>query len=117
MHTTNPSEFADILDAAADIIAAAPQHPGQFHPGVWRIGGENTPERVIGVVAANALAKVCQQRQFELEKVLKSYAETSKNISIKPKGGPDVMAMNHLRDAATELRRIARGDSPRQSYG
>jgi len=104
----NPAEFSKLLDAAALKIEQTDIHPGQAMPGVWRVGGPDSPERLIGMVAADALHRVCQERQLPFEKVLASYAIASKNISIRPKGGPDVMAIRHLRDAAEELRRQAR---------
>lgn len=109
MHQRNPGEFADILDAAVRKIDDTDRHPGQAIPGVWTIGGANTPERVIGLVAAKALHRVCTERGLEFDRVIESYAAVSKNISITPKGGPDVMAKAHLRDAANELRRQGAG--------
>lgn len=101
----NPTEFANLLDAAADRIEQNNIHPGQAIPGVWTIGGDNTPEKVIGTVAARALLTICKERSLPFEKVMESYVTVSRNISLKAQGGPDVMAKNHLRDAAAELRR------------
>lgn len=108
----NPGEFASILEAAARRIEKKVQHPGQPFPGVWSIGGANKPELVIAAVAAVALQEVCAERNLPFERVMRSYAEVTKNIAIRPKGGPDVMAKNHLLDAAEELRRLAGGGRP-----
>jgi hypothetical protein len=102
---SNPGKFADLLEAAAFVIDRQEHHPGQPVPGVWVVGGSNTPERVITNVAASALARVCKTQHVNLEDALASYAEAARGIMIKPKGGPDVMAATHLRDAAYALRR------------
>lgn len=106
MHRTDSEGFAALLEKAADDIARQPIHPGQTVPGLWKIGGENPPERLIGVIATGALARVARQNDYDLDEVLASYVEVSKNISITPKGAPDTMARTHLLDAAAELRRV-----------
>lgn len=108
----SPLDVAVLLDTAAAQIIASDEHPGQVFPGVWKIGGENSPERVISVVAASALAKVCAQRGVDLEAILKSYVLISRNVALTPRGAPDTMAATHLRDAATELRRSVLGHRP-----
>jgi hypothetical protein len=108
MHT-DTTTFASLLRDAADDIAKQERHPGQAIPGVWTIGGDYDPERLIVVIATAALMRVCRQRDLDIDRVLVSYVEVSKNISITPKGAPDVIAMQHLRDAADELVRAAEG--------
>lgn len=103
----NPGAFADLLNAAARRIGEKHLHPGQTLPGVWPLGGEMTPERVIGVVAAKALQEECAARGLSFEAAMESYVEASRNVALRPIGGPDVMARNHLEDAAYELRRQA----------
>lgn len=98
------AQYAELFETAAEVIRERKLHPGQPVPGVWAIGGENTPERLIGAVAASALAQVCAGRDVPLEEALKTYAETSHIISLTAKGGPDVIAAKHLRDAAVVLR-------------
>jgi hypothetical protein len=104
-------KLADALESAASEIEATKQHPGQVVPGVWKVGGANSPERVIGIVVTSALAKVARRRLLDMDTLLSGYLEVSRNISLTPKGGPDVMAAQHLRDAAAELRRVGRGVS------
>lgn len=107
MHNSNPEEFARLLDAAADHVAKQRIHPGQTLPGLWPINKDtHEPARLIGVIVTLALANACRDADCDLTKALESYAEVSKDVTIVPKGGPDVMAAQHLRDAATELRRV-----------
>lgn len=108
MHRADAEGFAALLEEAADDIERQPIHPGQMMPGLWKIGGENPPERLIGVIATGALARVSRRHEHDLDVVLASYVEVSKNISITPKGAPDTMARTHLLDAAAELRRVGR---------
>lgn len=110
----NPEAFADLLESAADDIGRQERHPGQSLPGVWNVGGANSPEQLIGVVATAALARVCRARDADLDSALASYVEVAKNISVTPQGGPDVMAAQHMRDAAKELRRRGRGGHPKR---
>jgi hypothetical protein len=101
------TQFADLLESAAQTIETSTKHPGQDVPGLWNLGGANTPERVIGVLAASALAKVARQRGVDLDPVLISYVEVSRNVSLTMRGAPDRIAAQHMRDAAAELRRGA----------
>lgn len=103
----NPGAFAELLTAAAARIETKTIHPGQPLPGLWQIGGDLTPERVIGVVAAKALQEECAVRGLSFEHALESYVHASQNVALRAKGGPDVMAKHHLEDAAAELRRQA----------
>lgn len=112
MHS-NPGEFADLLEAAADDIDRQPQHPGQSIAGVWPVTPEYPPEVLIGMVAAAALARVCKTRGCDLDKSLASYVQVSKNIALTLKGAPDQIAAQHLRDAAAELRRLSQGTPPK----
>lgn len=106
-HHDNPEEFARLLDAAADHIAKKRMHPGQTLPGLWPINKDtHEPARLIGVIVTLSLATVCRDVDCELQDLLESYAEVSKDIPIVPKGGPDVMAAQHLRDAANALRHV-----------
>lgn len=106
---STPGTYAELLDAAATRIDGQQLHPYQPVPGVWKIGGENAPAKVIGVVAAQALQEVCVERGFAFEDAMESYLKVSRNVALTPKGGPDVIAKTHLRDAAQELRRLDRG--------
>jgi hypothetical protein len=101
--------FAALLTDAATDIERQTKHPGQTIPGVWRLSGEDAPERLIVIIATSALSRVCQRREIDVDQALASYVEVSKNISIKPKGAPDVIAAQHLRDAAEELGRVGQG--------
>ncbi|USN15445.1 hypothetical protein KIKIMORA_02990 [Brevundimonas phage vB_BpoS-Kikimora] len=105
MHNHRPEEFARVLDAAADYIAAQPLHPGQTMPGIWELDdGDKEPARLIGVIVTLAIAQVCQHLECELQSAMESYAEVARNVRLKPLGAPDLMAAQHLRDAAAELR-------------
>lgn len=100
----NPGEFAQLLEAAAEDIGRQTRHPGQIFPGVWPVDStEHSPERLIGMVAAAALARVCHQQGADLDSALASYVEVSKDVPLVPKGGPDVMAAQHMRDSAAAL--------------
>lgn len=106
-HQDSPEEFARLLDAAADHVANKRMHPGQTMPGLWPINNDtHEPARLIGVIVTLALATVCREVDCDLHAALESYADVTKDIAIVPKGGPDVMAAQHLRDAAAELRRV-----------
>lgn len=98
------AQYADLFEAAADVIRKRHRHPGQPVPGVWVIDSEHTPERLIGAVAASALAQACAGANMSIDDALKTYAETSHVISLTAQGGPDVIAAKHLRDAAVVLR-------------
>lgn len=111
MQNSDPLTLADVLESAASTIEETKHHPGQVFPGVWKVGGDNAPERVIGVVVTAALAKEAKRRSLELDRLLNGYLDVSRNISLTPRGGPDVMAARHLRDAAAELRRANAGRS------
>ena len=107
MHTRQPEEFARILDEAADYIARQPIHPGQTVPGLWSLDDDsNEPARLLGVIVTLALAHVCRHVDCDLQEALTSYAKVSHTVPLVAKGGPDVMAAQHLRDAAQALRRV-----------
>jgi hypothetical protein len=110
----DPELFAALLSDAASDIERQERHPGQPIPGVWVVGGANSTERLIVVIATAALSRVCRQRGIDIDQALTSYAEVAKNISIVPKGSPDVIAAKHLRDAAAELLRVGQG--PRMTH-
>lgn len=98
---------ADLLDAAATRIEHQDQHPGQMVPNLWAVGGENAPAKLIGMVAAKALAEVCHERGAPFEDTLARYTHAAKHVALTPIGAPDTIAIAHLRDAAQELRRLA----------
>lgn len=105
MHKTRPEEFARVLDAAADYIAAQPLHPGQTMPGIWELDdGDKEPARLIGVIVTLAIAQVCQHLECELQSAMESYADAARNVRLRPLGAPDLIAAQHLRDTAAELR-------------
>ena len=105
MHRKDPEAFALILDEAADHIARQKKHPGQTLPGVWPLDDSlNEPARLIGVIVTLALAEVCERHGCDMQDTLTSYAEVSHAVPLQLKGGPDIMAANHLRDCARRLR-------------
>lgn len=105
MHSKDPEAFALILDEAADHIARQTKHPGQSLPGVWPIDdGRHEPARLIGVIVTLALVEVCKRHGCDAQATLTSYAQVSHAVPLNLKGGPDVMAANHLRDCARRLR-------------
>lgn len=107
MHTRQPEEFARLLDEAADHIARQPIHPGQTLPGLWSLDdASNEPARLIGVIVTLALAHVCKGAGCDLQEALASYAQISHTVPLTAKGGPDVIAAQHLRDAAKALRTV-----------
>lgn len=107
MHTRQPEEFAYLLDEAADYIAAQKFHPGQTFPGVWSLDDAgNEPARLIGVIVTLALVHVCRDRNINAQEALSSYAAVSRTVTLTARGSPDIMAAQHLRDAAKALRRV-----------
>lgn len=100
-----PDVFAALLDAAADDIGSQSIHPGQTIPGVWKLAGEDAVERLIVVIATAALSRVCRAQNVDVARALASYAGVARHVEIVPKGAPDEIATQHLRDAAAELRR------------